>query len=82
MDECLEMLETSAAALPSDKTLCQQVRLQHINEEIGNQFSMDDPSATVSIADPKVQKSVKMFEGQLEDWACAVPKKIWSGKFP
>jgi len=81
MDECIEVLETSDLALPSDKILCQHVLLQHINEEIGNQFCMDDPSAPVSITDAKVQMSVKAFERALDDWTLAVPKKLFVRKY-
>lgn len=80
MDECIEVLDTAESALPSDKVLVQHVLLQHINEEIGNQFSMDDPSAPVTISDSKVQMSVRAFERVLEDWALAVPKKMFIRK--
>lgn len=80
MDECVEVLQTSDMALPSDKILCRHVGLQHINEEIGNQFSMDDPSAAVTISDTKVQMSLKSFERELEDWTRAVPQKTYIRK--
>ena len=71
MDECLDVLENSEYALPSDKFLCQFVRLQHINEDIGLQFSMDDPSATINISDTRVQYALKAFENQLQEWSSA-----------
>jgi hypothetical protein len=80
MDDCLKVLENSPEAAPSDKILCQWVRSQHIAEEIGTQFSMDDPVASVSIADSKVQISLKGFERDLENWNSQVPVDIKSRK--
>ncbi|KAL2065008.1 hypothetical protein VTL71DRAFT_4148 [Oculimacula yallundae] len=73
MTECIEVLETSPDALPTDKSFCQWIRSQHIAEDIGTQFSMDDPSATVSISDPKVQYALKGFEIELEKWVSQIP---------
>lgn len=47
MAECVDFLYSSPDALPSDKLLCEWVKSQHIAENIGTQFSMDDPFATV-----------------------------------
>jgi len=80
MDECIEMLETSSDALHSDKLLCAHVKLQHINEDIGMSFSMDDPSATVTISDQKVQYSLRGFERNLGDWNKGVPKDVYNSK--
>ncbi|PBP26492.1 c6 zinc finger domain containing protein [Diplocarpon rosae] len=73
MAECVEVLETSPDALPSDKNFCQWIRSQHIAEDIGNRFSMDDPSTKVSIADPTIQHALKGFEIELEDWVSKIP---------
>lgn len=82
MDECVEVLESSDEALPSDRLLCQHARLQHINEDIGQQFSMDDPSAAVTILDNRVQYAIKTFENQLRDWKGNAQKKSWNGESP
>ncbi|TQS38496.1 hypothetical protein Golomagni_00995 [Golovinomyces magnicellulatus] len=66
--DCVDLLENSPLALPSDKILCQWVKSQHIAEEIGMQFSMDDPIASVNFADSQVQYSLKGFERDLEKW--------------
>ncbi|KFY31054.1 hypothetical protein V493_01418 [Pseudogymnoascus sp. VKM F-4281 (FW-2241)] len=76
LGECVEALETSADAAPSDKVLCQWVRSQHIAEEVGTQFSMDDSFASVSITDPKVQYALKGFERDLEHWSSHIPIDI------
>jgi hypothetical protein len=81
MTDCVEVLETSPEAAPSDKALCQWVRSQHIAEEIGTQFSMDDPVANVSIADAKVQHALKGFERDLEKWSSQIPSDVRSSKY-
>jgi hypothetical protein len=66
MEESVKMLETSPDALPSDKLLCQQVKLAHIGEDISVQFCMDDPSIEVAISEPKVIYAMKIFENELQ----------------
>lgn len=53
----------------------------HINEEVGMRFSMDDPSATIAISDPRVQFAIGAFEKRLDEWATSVPKSQWDCKF-
>lgn len=78
MADCMEVLENSPEAAFSDKVLCQWVRSQRIAEEVGTQFSMDDPTANVSIADPKIQYALKGFERDLEKWSDQVPVEVQS----
>ena len=52
MKECIEVLETHPDAFPSDKLFCQHIKIQHICEDIGLQFLMDDNTANISITDP------------------------------
>ncbi|KAF2010676.1 hypothetical protein BU24DRAFT_427787 [Aaosphaeria arxii CBS 175.79] len=66
MDESVKMLETSPDALPSDKLLVQHVKMAHIGEDISVSFSMDDPSAEVSISEPKVIYALRRFEADLK----------------
>lgn len=80
MADCIEFLETSPDAAASDKVLCQWVRSQHMAEEVGTQFSMDDPMANVSIADSKVQYALKGFERDLEKWSSQIPAECQSGR--
>lgn len=82
MGECVEVLETSSDALQSDKLFCQWIRSQRIAEDIGTQFSMDDPGANVSIADPKVQYALKGFELDLEKWSKHVPPEVQNRVLP
>jgi Fungal Zn(2)-Cys(6) binuclear cluster domain len=67
-DESLEVLAKAPDALPSDKWLAHAVRGLHIAEEVGYQFSMDDPPSDVSITEPKIQYQIKTFEKQLDEW--------------
>jgi hypothetical protein len=76
MTDCMEVLENSTDAAPTDKFLCQLVRIQRIAEDVGMQFSMDDPSAQVNIADPKVQYAMRGFERDLEHWSAHLPKEV------
>jgi hypothetical protein len=80
MDECLEILENSPDALPSDKTLIQLVKLTHLSEEVGIQLSADDPGPSVSFWDPKVQYTLKAFEKQLHQWRKDVSPEDYSRK--
>jgi hypothetical protein len=80
MDDCCDVLEYSPEAAHSDQYLCQWVRSQHIAEEIGTQFSMDDPVANVSITEPNVQYALRGFERKLEKWRDNVPMDIQSRK--
>lgn len=79
MSECVEVLESSPEAAPSDKVLCQWVKLQKIAEEIGIGFAFDDPNATVSIDDTRVQFSLKGFARQLEEWRSKCPPEAFHG---
>lgn len=74
MTECIDILESSPEALPSDKYLCHLVWTHRLAEEVGNQFSLDDPSAYVNIAEPKVQYALRGFERDLEKYSDSIPK--------
>lgn len=81
MDECLEILENSPDALPSDKMLIHLVKLTHLSEEIGVQFSTEDTDSGVSFSDPKVQYTLKAFEKQLFQWRKDVSPENYSRKY-
>lgn len=81
MDECLEILENSPDALPSDKVLVHWAKLAHLSEEVSFQFSMDDPTTSLSLSDLKVQYALKGFEKQLEQWRKEVPPDLYSRMF-
>ncbi|PIG79068.1 Zn(II)2Cys6 transcription factor [Aspergillus arachidicola] len=68
MDECLEILETSPDAFPSDKVLCQHIRLQQITEEAAMQLSLKDPSSSRSLQAIQIQTLYTLSKRQLSDW--------------
>ncbi|RMD42996.1 hypothetical protein DV735_g2120, partial [Chaetothyriales sp. CBS 134920] len=67
-EECIGILTTAPDAAPTDKWLCQLVRGQHLAEDIGLEFSMDDPACQLSLTDHKTQYHLKAFERQLAEW--------------
>ncbi|KAL6235679.1 hypothetical protein BDW75DRAFT_250653 [Aspergillus navahoensis] len=66
-DECVEILENSPDALPTDKKLVHWARLGRIIEEIGSRFFSDD-LGSLSFSDSKSLFTMKAFEKQLDQW--------------
>jgi hypothetical protein len=79
MDECLEALENSPAALPSDKVLCRHIRLQHITEEFAMHSSAEETSPDKSRA-VQIQTTHREFKRQLDEWHKDVADGCWDGK--
>lgn len=75
MDECIGVLETSSDALPSDRVLCQWVKLQRLTDDITAQLQGDSPMVA---SDPKSRNNPKGFEHQLSEWEQQKPKEISS----
>lgn len=74
MQECVDFLETSPDAAPTDKRLTQFIRLQVIQDEISDSFRMNDSSATsISISDPKVSYTLDVYEQKLKDARDRIP---------
>lgn len=73
MAECVSFLETSPDALPTDVRLTSWVRLRRIMEECSTSFALDDPSATVSLDDTRIQLMLKGFEKVLRIWKDTLP---------
>ncbi|KAL4783446.1 hypothetical protein BJX76DRAFT_257323 [Aspergillus varians] len=67
MDECVEILENSPDALPSDKRMIHWAKLARIIEEISSRFFADDLGGP-SFSEPRFQFTLKAFEKQLEQW--------------
>ncbi|EXJ78087.1 hypothetical protein A1O3_09248 [Capronia epimyces CBS 606.96] len=72
VEECLDILANSPYALPSDKWLCDLVRLFHIAEEVSVVFNMDDPGAELNFTEPRIQHQLKYFQHQLRLWENSV----------
>lgn len=68
MDECLEVLENSPAALLSDRLLCQHIRLQHITEEFAMHLSAEEASAPEKSRAIQIQVTHRAFKRQLNEW--------------
>ena len=79
--ECIDVLESSPEAAPTDKYLCHLVWTHKLAEEVGVQFSMDDPSTTPNIADARTQYALKGFERELEKYSSAIPLQLQQRKF-
>lgn len=80
MDECIDILQNSPDAVPSDRLLIYWAKLSHLAEEIGFQFSMDDPASNLSLQDAKVQYALKGFEKQLDQWREEVDPECYTRK--
>ncbi|KAL5685806.1 hypothetical protein EMGR_003727 [Emarellia grisea] len=75
-DECLEVLNTSPAALASDKVLWQHIQLQHITEEFAMQLSAKETSPDRSRA-VQTQLAHREFKRQLDEWRRGVADGCW-----
>jgi hypothetical protein len=80
--ECMDVLETSPDAAPTDKYLCHLVWTHKLAEEVGTQFSMDDPMSTPNIADPRTQYALRGFERDLERYSSAIPRELLQRRLP
>ncbi|GKZ48776.1 hypothetical protein AbraIFM66951_001015 [Aspergillus brasiliensis] len=73
MDECVELLEKSPEALPTDKAMIQWAKLAHILEDIAVQFTSDDAPTVSSFSDPKFLYTLRVLERQLDQWRRETP---------
>jgi hypothetical protein len=74
--ECMDVLESSPDAAPTDKYLCHLVWTHKLAEDVGIQFSMDDPASTPNLAEPRTQHALKGFERELERYCSLIPKEM------
>ncbi|KAL7629121.1 hypothetical protein AAE478_000640 [Parahypoxylon ruwenzoriense] len=74
MTECMDILESSPQAAPTDRYLCHMVWTHRLAEEVGIQFSMDDPTVFVNITEQKVQYALRGFERDLSKYSESIPK--------
>jgi hypothetical protein len=78
MADSIEVLEKSSEASPTDKSLCSMIQIHRQAEEVGVQFSMDDPAVFIDITEPKVQYALRGFERDLAKYKETLPKKMAS----
>ncbi|KAK0624715.1 hypothetical protein B0T17DRAFT_492981 [Bombardia bombarda] len=76
MGECVDVLETSPEAAPTDKYFCHLVWTHKLAEEVGIQFSMDDPACTPNISDSRTQHALRGFERELERYSLSIPREM------
>jgi len=81
MAECVDVLEGSPEAAPSDKYFCHLIWTHKVAEEVGVLLSMDDPTSTPSISDSRTQYALRGFERELERYSNAIPKEMQQGEF-
>ncbi|KAI1498339.1 hypothetical protein F5X99DRAFT_326877 [Biscogniauxia marginata] len=75
MTECMDILESSPDAAPTDRYFCHLVWTHRLAEEVGIQFSMDDPTVFVNITEQKVQYALRGFERDLAKYTDSIPKE-------
>ncbi|KAK3115700.1 hypothetical protein LTR53_004716 [Teratosphaeriaceae sp. CCFEE 6253] len=77
--ECIDYLDHSPNARPTDRILVHWVRLCVIAEEISVSFSYHDPGGTALISELKTQLMLKDFELRLTSWWRGVPEHEGNG---
>lgn len=82
MAESKDVLESSPDAAPSDKYFCHLVWTHHLGEEVGTQFSMDDPAIKVNITDVRTQYTLKALERDLEKYMSSTPAEHMQRRYP
>lgn len=68
MTECVEFLENLPNVELNDCRLVAWIQLQRIMEECSTSFAFEDPGATVSLEEPRIQLMLKGFEKKLKGW--------------
>ncbi|KAK4232201.1 hypothetical protein QBC38DRAFT_463392 [Podospora fimiseda] len=76
MAECMDVLESSPEAVPTDKYFCHLVWTHKLAEEVGIQFSMDDPAFTPNVSEARTQYALRGFERELERYKNTIPKEL------
>ncbi|KAI2629518.1 hypothetical protein GGR54DRAFT_628088 [Hypoxylon sp. NC1633] len=74
MTECMDILESSPQAAPTDRYLCHLVWTHRLAEEVGIQFSMDDPGVFINVSEQKVQYALRGFERDLSKYSESILK--------
>lgn len=80
MSECIEFLENSPNAALNDHRLIAWIQLQRIMEECSTSFAFDDPSAIISLEEPRIQLMLKGFEKKLNGWRESLRPGIMNGE--
>lgn len=83
MADCVDFLETSPEAAPTDKRFIAWVKLQHIVEDCATALGLDNSDETLSLDDERAQLMLKGAEKQLAAWKTQVTSdpEILNGKW-
>lgn len=76
MAESWELLRTAPERAPTDEYFCALVWTHRVSEDIGQQFSMDDPDDGVNINEPRTAYALKKLERDLEQYQKSLPKEL------
>ncbi|KAL1877344.1 hypothetical protein VTK73DRAFT_8717 [Phialemonium thermophilum] len=76
MQDSVDLLQSSPEAAPTDKYLCHLVWTHKMAEDVGVQFSLDDPSISLNISDLRTQYTLRGFARDLERYARNVPEEL------
>lgn len=80
--ECVEYLDQSPEAIPTDRTIVAWVRLIMIAEEISVSFCYDDPGEIALITELRAQLMLKDYDKRLTDLYRSIPEaEMGSGAF-
>ncbi len=77
--ECIEYMDQSPQALPSDRTLLAWTRLAMIGNEISASFSYDDPGGIACITELRTQLMLRDYTKRLDQWFASVPEADMCG---
>ncbi|KAK4447551.1 putative fungal-specific transcription protein [Podospora aff. communis PSN243] len=73
MAECVDVLQSSPDAAPTDKYFCHMIFTHKLAEEVGVLLSMDDPASMPSISDSRTQYALKGFERDMDRYKSQLP---------
>lgn len=79
MDECVEALETSPSALPSDRRFCKYVRLQRATDEHSRNIFVSHFFQPGSMSRPITVKILDSFKRQLAALDDSTPNSTGNG---
>lgn len=74
--ECVDLLETSPDAAPTDRYFCALVRTHRLAEDIALQLNLEDSDHTINLNEPTILFSLRKLGNDLESYFQSVPKEI------
>lgn len=82
MADCVEVLQSSDEAAPTDKYLTHLIWTHKLAEEVSVLLSMDDTSSTPNLADARTQYALKGFERDLESYRESISEELRRRRVP